>query len=136
MVLLGGALWRHRSMELAEEARKQAVIAARTAEANAESPKQRRRAGRSQGEGRRRRRPRLQRRTPRRTRPRPSRRPTKAAPAPASGTRRRATARQEQFSKPTVAATTAAKPARQEGRGGVGKKKGDDVIDKLLASYK
>ena len=36
MLALGGALWRHRSMELAEENRKQAEIAAKTAQANAE----------------------------------------------------------------------------------------------------
>jgi hypothetical protein len=37
MLALGGALWRHRSMELAEENRKQAEIAAKTAQANAEA---------------------------------------------------------------------------------------------------
>ena len=36
MVALGGALWRHHSMEVAEENRKQAEIAAKTAQANAE----------------------------------------------------------------------------------------------------
>src|SRR5262245_19261980 len=35
LLILGAALWRHRSMEVAEETRKQALIAARTAEANA-----------------------------------------------------------------------------------------------------
>lgn len=35
MAVLGGALWRHHSMQAAAEARAQALIAARTAEANA-----------------------------------------------------------------------------------------------------
>ena len=36
IALLGAALWRHHAMEVAEENRKQAEIAAKTAQANAE----------------------------------------------------------------------------------------------------
>src|SRR5215212_9148246 len=37
VLALGGALWRHHSMEVAEENRKQAEIAAKTAQANADA---------------------------------------------------------------------------------------------------
>lgn len=126
MVLLGGALWRHRSMELAEEARKQAIIAARTAEANAvaEAAKARQaeakaseaaaaakiaeaKAGKVAAA-------------------------TADKPAAASPSRRHSS-RSKSGSKGAVAKADDKKPAAPA-KGG--SKKGDDVIDKLLASYK
>ena len=133
MLVLGGALWRHRSMELAEEARKQAVIAARTAEANAvaEAAKARQaeaqaneaaskaKIGRSQGgEGHR--------------GDREDGRFGFVWQAASSSSRHSSS---KSGSKPTVAAT-AAKPGDDKKPTAASKKKGDDVIDKLLASYK
>ena len=70
VLALGGALWRHHSMELAEETRKQAEIAAKTAQANAEVEQAKARSGRSQDEGRGRRGRRRRRSSPPRRRPR------------------------------------------------------------------
>ena len=52
MLALGGALWRHHSMELAEENRKQAEIAAKTAQANAELEAAKARQAEAEDEGR------------------------------------------------------------------------------------
>jgi len=89
VLALGGALWRHHSMEVAEENRKQAEIAAKTAQANADAEA------------------------------------AKARQAEAAAKAVEAKA------KSAEADAAKKKPAAMSGG-----KKGDDVVDKLLASFK
>jgi len=134
MVLLGGALWRHRSMELAEEARKQAVIAARTAEANAaaEAAKARQaEAQASQAAAQ----AKIAEANAAKNAPRTVAAVDKSAPASAKKHSSSRHSSSKNGSKPTVAAAVA-KPGDDKKPTAASKKKGDDVIDKLLASYK
>ena len=128
VLALGGALWRHHSMEQAEEARKQGEIAAKTAQANAEIEKAKARAEEAkmkvalaEAEAK-------------------AKLAAKAAPPPAGdakGTARKHSGRHgssKSGSKTTVATKAGGddkKPAAKAGG-----KKGDDVVDKLLASFK
>jgi hypothetical protein len=127
VLALGGALWRHHSMEQAEESRKQAEIAAKTAQANAEIEKAKARAEEAkmkvavaEAEAK-------------------AKLAAKAAPSPAGdakATNRKHSGRHsaKSGSKTTVATKAGGddkKPAAKSGG-----KKGDDVVDKLLASFK
>ena len=136
MLVLGGALWRHRSMELAEEARKQAVIAARTAEANAvaEAAKARQaEAQASQAAAQ----AKIAEVNAAKNAPKTVAAVDKSA-SPSSSGKKHSSSRHSSSksgSKPAVAAA-AAKPGDDKKATAASKKKGDDVIDKLLASYK
>jgi hypothetical protein len=127
LLALGGALWRHHAQEVAEENRKQAEIAAKTAQANAEAEAAKARKAEAEA---------------------------KAAEAkakiaevdaakkgvivgdakPTATAGRKHGGRSSKGSKATVAA----KGAGEEKKPGAksGGKKGDDVVDKLLASFK
>jgi len=132
MGALGLALWRHHSMEVAEENRKQAEIAAKTAQANAEVERAKARQAeavaavalakaKAEAEAAAKRNP----------------PPGESKPVAVSG-RHHGSHRDKAkgSSKTTVAkggaADDKAKPAAAKGGG----KKGDDVVDKLLASFK
>jgi hypothetical protein len=133
MVLLGGALWRHRSMELAEEARKQAVIAARTAEANAVAEAAKARQAEAQASA-----AAAQAKIAEVNAAKHAPKAVATAEKPASSSGKRHSLRHSSSkggSKATVAAAPA-KPGDEKKPTAASKKKGDDVIDKLLASYK
>ena len=128
MLALGGALWRHHSMEQAEETRKQAEIAAKTAQANAEIEKAKARSEEAkmkvavaEAEAK-------------------AKLAAKTAPPPAGDAKgdgpqaQRPPQLEERFEdhrRRTKAGGDDKKPAAKSGG-----KKGDDVVDKLLASFK
>ena len=134
MLALGGALWRHHSMEVAEENRKQAEIAAKTAQANAELEAAKARQAEAAAQ---------------------------VAARESEGRRPRSAAKREAAAgRAKVAATAVAGRHHGGGHHGAGnegreddrrqrrrrmtrprparspRKKGDDVVDKLLASFK
>ena len=129
MLALGGALWRHRSMELAEENRKQAEIAAKTAQANAEAEAAKARQAEAVAKAEEAKAKIAEAKNPK-------------AVAPVAGDAKVATTSGRHHgghhgatkgAKATVAkggADDKAKPGAKPG------KKGDDVVDKLLASFK
>ncbi len=129
MLALGGALWRHRSMELAEENRKQAEIAAKTAQANAEAEAAKARQAEAVAKV-----------EEAKAKIAEAEAPKVAAPsgdakvATTSGRHRGGHhGAAKGGAKTTVAkggADDKSKPASKPG------KKGDDVVDKLLASFK
>jgi|SRR3954470_1458600 hypothetical protein len=129
MVALGGALWRHRSMELAEENRKQAEIAAKTAQANAEAEAAKARQAEAVAKVEEAKAKIAEAKLP------------KVAAAPSGDAKVATTSGRHhgghhgatKGAKTTVAkggADAQAKPGAKPG------KKGDDVVDKLLASFK
>jgi beta-phosphoglucomutase-like phosphatase (HAD superfamily) len=130
MVALGGALWRHRSMELAEENRKQAEIAAKTAQANAEAEAAKARQAEAVAKAEEAKAKIAEAKLP------------KAAAASVSGDAKVATTSGRHHAAHHGAAkgakTTVAKGGADEKAkpGAKPSKKGDDVVDKLLASFK
>jgi hypothetical protein len=127
MVLLGGALWRHRSMELAEEARKQAIIAARTAEAKANEAAAAAKIAEANAAAEAAKARQAEAKAGKVTAA------TADKPAASSSSRRHSSRHSSKSSsKATVAKADDKKPTAPT----KSSKKGDDVIDKLLASYK
>ena len=127
MLALGGALWRHHAQEVAEENRKQAEIAAKTAQANAEAEAAKARKAEADAKA--------------------AEAKAKIAevdaakkgvivgdakPTTTAGRKHRSGSK---GSKTTVAAKPGADEKKPSG-GKSGGKKGDDVVDKLLASFK
>jgi len=129
VLALGGALYRHHSMEQAEETRKQAEIAAKTAQANAEIEKAKARSEEAkmkvavaEAEAK-------------------AKLAAKTAPPPvgdAKATARKHSGRHGSSSKSGSKTTVAAKAGGDDKKAAAksGGKKGDDVVDKLLASFK
>ena len=103
---LGLALWRYRAMEVAEENRKQAEIAAKTAEANAKAAIAAKSTAASEAK----------------------------AAAASAGYKHSGHHASKAAPKTTVA--KAGGGADEKKAGGKSTKKGDDVVDKLLASFK
>jgi len=128
MLALGGALWRHRSMELAEENRKQAEIAAKTAQANAEAEAAKARQAEAVAKVEEAKAKIAEAKLPKVNPPSGD-----AKVATTSGRHHAGRHGATKGGKTTVAkggADEKAKPGAKPG------KKGDDVVDKLLASFK
>jgi hypothetical protein len=128
VLALTGALYRHHSMEVAEENRKQAEIAAKTARANADAEAAKARVEEAkmkvavaEAEAK-------------------AKLAAKAGPPPAAGDAKATTRKHSgrHSSKSGSKTTVATKGAGEEKKPGAksGGKKGDDVVDKLLASFK
>jgi hypothetical protein len=126
MVALGGALWRNHAKEVAEENRKQAEIAAKTAEANAEAERARAR----QKE--------LDTQVALAKVKAQEAAAKKNAPAEAKVATTAGRKHSGHHGSKSGAKTAVAKAGTDDGKKTTGKstKKGDDVVDKLLASFK
>jgi uncharacterized protein HemX len=128
LLALGGALYRHHAQEVAEENRKQAEIAAKTAQANAEAEAAKARKAEADAKA--------------------EQAKAKIAevdaakkgivlgdakPTATAGRKHRSSSK---GSKTTVATKGTADEGKKPSGGKSGGKKGDDVVDKLLASFK
>jgi hypothetical protein len=130
MLALGGALWRHRSMELAEENRKQAEIAAKTAQANAEAEAAKAKQAEAVAKAEEAKARIAEAKLPKAV---SSSGDAKVAATTTAGRHHGGHHGATKGAKTTVAkggADEKAKPGAKPG------KKGDDVVDKLLASFK
>jgi hypothetical protein len=130
MLALGGALWRHRSMELAEENRKQAEIAAKTAQANAEAEAAKARQAEAVAKAEEAKAKIAEAKLPKVNPPSGD---AKGATSTTSGRHHAGRHGAAKGAKTTVAKGGAEEKAKPGAKPG---KKGDDVVDKLLASFK
>jgi hypothetical protein len=138
--ILGMALWRHHSQQMAAEARQEALIAQRTAEANAQAEAAKARAAEAAAKI-------AAAQAAQAAKAQAAKTPSSAATlasadadaGKSTGSHRRSSSGHHRSSKATATAAstkTVAKAGGEEKKAAVAKKKGDDAVDKILASFK
>ena len=136
--ILGMALWRHHSQQMAAEARQEALIAQRTAEANAQAEAAKARAAEAAAKI-------AASQAAQAAKAQAAKTPSAAMVASAdadagkSGGSHRRSSGHHRSSKATAAASTktvAKAGGEDQKKAAVAKKKGDDAVDKILASFK
>jgi hypothetical protein len=129
MLALGGALWRHHAQEVAEENRKQAEIAAKTAQANAEAERAKARQAEAAAQV-------AMAKAKAEAEAAAKKNPPSAEAKTATASRKHGGHHGSSKGAKATVATKGGADEKKPSAGKSGGKKGDDVVDKLLASFK